>query len=50
MTTGLWASANLSKLGFKQEVIPLGVVLIAFKARFGVQVGVVLRVGAQHLP
>ena len=29
VTTGLWASAVLSRLGFKQEAILLGVALIA---------------------
>ena len=30
VTTGLWASAVLSRLGFKQEVILLGVAALAF--------------------
>ena len=48
--TEMWAFAVLSKLGFKQEVILLGVAVLAFRTYSGVQAGVILLDGAQHLP
>ena len=48
--TEVWAFAVLSRLGFQQEVILLGVAVLAFVTYIGVQAGVILLDGAQHLP
>ena len=37
--TEMWAFAVLSRLGFQQEVILLGVAVLAFVTYIGVQVG-----------